>query len=100
MNPNKFKVAGFEIEVLLMDGLDDYGEFCDVTNTIKLAKSIRLDNGDVIPLTRRQIQNTFYHELIHAFQFYYDTDSSESEAQVFANFLLEYNESSEGMVES
>ena len=37
---------------------------------IKLAKNISLSNGELTPLQDRQIENTFLHELYHAFQFY------------------------------
>ena len=94
MIPNKFKIAGFEISVTFEDKLDDnnYGYWNDVSNTIVLAKHISLKNGELTPLTVRQIQNTFYHELFHAFQFYSGKKYCEIECNMFANFMLEFEE--------
>lgn len=94
MIPNKFKVAGFEISVTFEDKLDDnnYGYWNDVSNTIVLAKQISLKNGELTPLTDRQIKNTFYHELCHAFQFYSGKKYCETECNIFANFMLEFEE--------
>lgn len=85
--PKSFKVAGNTITVNIVDELasQNYGEFDDINNTITIATSI---NG--IKLTDNQIRSTFYHELIHAFQFYYKSKTKESEAQVFSNFICEY----------
>jgi hypothetical protein len=92
--PKKFKVAGFDINVEFIDKLEsnDYGNWCDVTNNIKLAKNISLSNGELTPLQDRQIKNTFLHELYHAFQFYSGKRYSEEECNIFANFMLEYFE--------
>lgn len=94
MIPNKFKIAGFEIGVTFEDKLDDnnYGYWNDVSNTIVLAKNISLKNGELTSLTDRQIKNTFYHELFHAFQFYSGKKYCEIECNIFANFMLEFEE--------
>ena len=94
MIPNKFKVAGFEISITLEDKLEEnnYGYWNDVSNTIVLAKQISLKNGELTPLTDRQIKNTFYHELCHAFQFYSGKKYDEIECNIFANFMLEFEE--------
>ena len=44
----------------------------------------------VVRLTEDQITNTFWHELIHCFQFYFDNSYSEAQSQVYANFMCEY----------
>ena len=92
--PTKFKVAGFEVNVEFQDKLEDnnYGYWNDVTNTIVLAKSISLKNGELTPLTDSQITNTFYHELFHSFQFYSGKKYCEIECNIFANFMLEFEE--------
>lgn len=92
--PTKFKVAGFEVNVEFQDKLEDnnYGYWNDVTNTIVLAKNISLKNGELTALSKRQMENTFYHELYHAFQFYSGKEYSEVECNIFANFMLEFNE--------
>ena len=69
---------------------NNYGNWCDVTNTITIAKTIELEDKTVVELTEDQITNTFWHELIHCFQFYFDNSYSEAQSQVYANFLCEY----------
>lgn len=69
--PDKFKVANQEITVVIEDSLpnNNYGYFCDATNTIKLARTINSEHDGTVSLSDEQIRNTFYHELFHVFQF-------------------------------
>lgn len=90
--PTEFKCAGNTIKVNLVDKTynNNYGNWCDATNTINIAKTIEVDNKTTVNLTEDQIFNTFIHELIHCFQFYFDNSYNEAQAQVYANFLCEY----------
>ena len=93
--PKQFNCAGFTIKVELEDHLNDnnYGCFCDATNTIKLARTVdvgEFENLGKVTLTEQQIQNTFYHELMHVWQFYFNNQYDEAQAQVFANFMSEF----------
>lgn len=92
--PEKFKVAGFEVKVEFVEKTNDnvYGCWDDVNNTITIAKNISLKNGELTALSERQMQNTFFHELCHAFQFYSGKTYSETDCNIFANFMLEFNE--------
>ena len=94
MIPDKFKLAGFEITVNKVEKTDDndYGYWDDVNNTIVIAKNISMKNGELTSLSDRQIKNTFYHELYHAFQFYSGREYSEVECNIFTNFMLEFDE--------
>lgn len=90
--PKKFKCAGFTINVQVTDidnESNNYGNFSDVENLINIYRSVEV-NGKVVQLTDEQIENTFYHELVHCFQFYHDNNITESEAQTFANFICEF----------
>lgn len=89
--PDKFKCAGFTINIDKVDKTNNnnYGNFCDATNTIEIADYISVEGKD-IALNDEQKLNTFFHELIHVFQFYHDNSYSESQAQVYANFLQEF----------
>lgn len=91
--PDIVRVAGNDIKVILEETLpnNDYGYFCDATNTIKLAKCIDTECDGKIILTDSQIHNSYYHELIHCFQFYFN--NKYDEAQVYANFMCEVDES-------
>ena len=83
---------GNTIKVELVEKTNDnnYGNWCDATNTITIAKTIELEDKTVVKLTEDQITNTFWHELLHCFQFYFDNSYSEAQSQVYANFLCEY----------
>lgn len=89
-----FKIANQEIKTTLLDSLPggEYGKFNDAKNEILIAKSVVVDD-EVIELTEQQMQNTFFHEVIHAFQFYYNNEFDEAQAQVYANFICEMLES-------
>ena len=83
--PSEFKCAGNTIKVQLVEKTynNNYGNWCDATNTITIAKTI-------VKLTEDQITNTFWHEILHCFQFYFDNSYNEAQSQVYANFLCEY----------
>ena len=93
--PSEFKCAGNTIKVQLVEKTynNNYGNWCDVTNTITIAKTIELEDKTVVELTEDQITNTFWHELLHYFQFYFDNSYNEAQSQVYANFLCEYSKS-------
>ena len=90
--PSEFKCAGNTIKVQLVEKThnNNYGNWCDATNTITIAKTVELEDKTVVRLTEDQITNTFWHELIHCFQFYFDNSYSEAQSQVYANFMCEY----------
>ena len=98
--PGTFKLAGFDVTVDLVEKTDDnnYGYWDDVNNTIVVAKNISMKNGELTQLSQRQMLNTFYHELYHAFQFYSGREYSEVECNIFANFMLEFNETKKARV--
>lgn len=89
--PQSFKIANQEISVSTVNETenDDYGYFCDATNTIVIAKTVKVNNKPV-NLTEKQIKNTYWHEVFHTFQFYYNNKYDEAQAQVFANFMREF----------
>lgn len=63
--PDKFKIANQEITVIIEDSLpnNDYGYFCDATNTIKLARTVKSEYEGNVSMSDEQLRNTFYHEL-------------------------------------
>lgn len=91
MIPKKFKCAGNEIQVITKNSSPDYyGEFVSSEDAIFLYDNI----GDT-PVKDRKKQNTFYHELIHAWQHQAGMELDEVQAQVFANFFQEFMETYE-----
>lgn len=89
--PKRFKIANTEYEVQVVDKSDDgnYGYHNDIRRKIVVAKSMD-DEGKIVQLTEQQIENTFWHELFHCFQFFYNNKQDEALAQSFANFMCEY----------
>ena len=94
MIPTEFKCAGHTIKVELVDQLDDnrYGAFYDAPGVIKVAKSLLVEDYGKVELTELQKINTFFHELIHCFQFFAGEKSLETQAQTYANFMCEFLE--------
>lgn len=89
--PESFQCAGFTIKINIVDKLltNVYGNFCDATNIINIARKIRIEEED-IELSEEQMFNTLFHEVFHCFQFYSGNEYSEQQAQVYANFMCEY----------
>lgn len=93
--PKRFKIANQEHRIIVTefvfddDGDSIYGEYDSTRCEIHIAQNIRYRN-ETIPLTEEQIWNTFWHELFHAFNFFWNNETDESLAQNFANFMREF----------
>lgn len=90
--PSEFELAGIKFKVIEKESIKDddtelYGEFDTNKNTITLAKTIY--NEEVTPQTKL---NTFYHELAHILQYYYNNGLDESFAQSVGNLLMQYSQ--------
>ena len=91
--PSSFKIANQEYKVYLVDALDEcnYGEFDSIKAEIRIAKKVKSSYDlEYYDLSEEQILNTFWHELFHCFNWHMNTDSDETLAQTFANFMREY----------
>ena len=90
--PKFFSIAGLDFTVEIVDNISNgetYGQWCDLSSKITIANRIKID--DVWKEVPEHIKfNTFLHELFHVFNYYYNTETSESLAQVFANFACEF----------
>lgn len=88
--PTRFKLGLFTITVRFVEKLDDnsFGSFSEADNVITIAKTVECEDR-VITLAQDQLDNTFWHEVFHAFQFYYNNEFIESQAQVYANFMCQ-----------
>ena len=62
----------------------------DTELVIKVARKIKSDKGEEVSLTSEQIKNSFWHEVFHAFNFYWNNETDEALAQTFANFMREF----------
>ena len=93
--PRTFKMAGITFDVIIKDNVKDgslYGCFEDVTNTIYIAKRVQLED-EWYDVPEQNMINTFYHELFHVFHYYFNNETPEDEAQVYANFMTEFIQS-------
>lgn len=90
--PTTFKCAGFTIKVEIVDFLPGncYGIFYDAPLVLKLARKINTEDYGVVTLTEDQMINTFWHEVMHCWQYFYNTEYNEAQAQVYANFMCEF----------
>lgn len=86
MIPKEFTIGGGrKIKVCIEEKGDNFGNWDDRECKINLFKNI--DSGEVC---EEDIERTFYHELIHCFQFFYNCEIDEAQAQTFSNFIYEY----------
>lgn len=93
--PHSFKIANHLYTVSLEDFVQDgddylYGYHSDTELVIKVARKIKSDKGEEVSLTSEQIKNSFWHEVFHAFNFYWNNETDEALAQTFANFMREF----------
>lgn len=95
--PSSFNIAGINWKVvyvqrLEVDGEELLGLFSGVQQTIFLALTATNHiTKEEVTLSESVILNTFYHELMHCFQWLAGDEMSETKAQVYANFYMEFN---------
>lgn len=92
--PKTFRIANHTYSVefsdfVEVDGEEVYGYHSNMELKIMLALKVHVEDR-IIWLTSEQIKNTFWHELFHAFNYFWNNDEDESLAQVFANFMREF----------
>lgn len=82
--PHTFIIARHQYDVEICEFVRDddgsylYGDHSDVELTIRVA--LRMKCGEnIVSLTREQIKNSFWHEVFHAFNFYYNNRQDEEE---------------------
>lgn len=99
--PEYFETAGGKtVEIKLVDKIESsstkgyylFGDFNEASNIIRVAKNVPVD-GEDFKQTDEDIKRTFWHELFHVFQFYGGFEMDETIAQVFSNFMYEYQHS-------
>lgn len=90
--PSEFTIANTPYSIEFVDTLEggEYAIHSDVKREIKVARSIKTLEDGVIDLTEGQIENSYWHEVFHAFNFFYNNEQDEALAQTFANFMCEY----------
>lgn len=93
--PSTFTINTQPITVEIVPKLSnsDFGQYNPVTDTIKIAKTIINEDGET-ELTEEQILNSFFHELLHVFQFHANGDTDETQSSTYAGYIIEFLKSS------
>ena len=90
---NNFTLAGINFKVVYEDLInegEDFGQFNPITSTIQIANYVLDEKDQKIEVPEDNKENTFYRELFHCFNYYYNNDMPEALAQTFANFMCEF----------
>ncbi len=88
--PEEITILKHKIKVTLVRTLDGkFGLFDSVKNEIKIAQHIPSDDEEVA-LSPIQILHTFWHEVFHVFQWFYEGGFNEGQSQAYAGFMLEF----------
>jgi hypothetical protein len=90
--PKSFIIHGHTISINVVEFCNDsseFGNYNPATEEITIATKI-MDGSKVHELNQTQIEHTFWHELIHAFQFHVKGEFDEGEAQAYAGLLIEF----------
>lgn len=90
--PRTFYIACIKHSTEIVDNINngtEYGDYNDAKSKIRIAKRIFIDD-EWVELTQEQMINSFWHEYLHATQFYSGKKFVEEDAQVMANFLSEF----------
>lgn len=90
--PKKFTIHGQEIKVIRreIDSKENnrFGYYDSVREEIIIFDKVRSDDEPVL-LTDTQIEATFYHELMHCFQWHIKGQTDEWEAQSYSGLIIE-----------
>lgn len=92
--PNSFKIGGGKkVKVDTFESIpnreDVFGDYSCVRSQIRLGKSILDGEGNKVDVSEEDLERTFWHETFHAFQWFYNTEYDETQAQCFSNFMYE-----------
>lgn len=89
--PKSFIIACHTITIKIEEKGDSFGEYDSLRNTITLFLEVSEDDGrHYVAQSKEQFLNTYWHEVYHVFNFFWNTEMDESLAQSFANFTCEY----------
>lgn len=91
--PEQFTIHGHTVKVLQkdIDTVDDnrFGYYDSVKEEIVVFNKVRSD-GEPVTLTETQVESTFYHELMHCFQWHIKGETDEQEAQSYSGLIIEF----------
>ncbi len=85
--PKQITIFGNTIDVIEVDCLnEEMGDFSPITNTIHIARNT-LSDDIKCELRPKQMEQTFWREVFHAFQYYATGEYDEAQSQVYAGFM-------------
>lgn len=90
--PEHFIIHGHRINVYQKEiDLEDnrYGYYDSVREEIVIFHKLKTE-GEVVTLSQDQIEHSFWHEVIHAFQWHIKGTTDEWEAQSYAGLIIEF----------
>ena len=91
--PREFIIHGHVVKVTQkeIDSISDnrYGYYNSAKEEIVIFRKVR-SNEEIITLTDTQIEATFYHELVHCFQWHIKGETDEWEAQSYSGLIIEF----------
>ena len=91
--PEQFIIHGHIVKVIQKEidtiGDNNYGYYDDVKEEIIIFRKVR-SGEEPVTLTETQIEATFWHELIHCFQYHTKGEYNEQEAQSYSGLLIEF----------
>lgn len=88
--PKQFILHGHTISVREVEKLKSnaFGEYDNTKELITIAHKVESDD-ELVTLTNEQVEHTFWHEVIHVFQWHSKGKYDEAEAQVYAGLMIE-----------
>lgn len=95
--PKQFTLHGHSIKVIQKEiDLEDnrYGYYDSVKEEIVLFTKVKT-NGEPVTLSQTQLEATFWHELMHSFQWHIKGETDEWEAQSYSGLMIEFIKTSE-----
>lgn len=96
--PKRYKIGGQWFDVKLMDLVDkgdNYGTMQYCPPLISIATKYQDGDCQLKNISDNQIRNTYWHEVIHSFQYMAGLELDERVASTFAAFMCELEETQE-----
>lgn len=90
--PSRFRIACEDYTVKITEKGDDFGTFDTIRNEIELFLNVKDDDGIYVEVSKQKFTATWYHELGHCLNYFWNTDVGEDFAQAFSTFMVEFNE--------
>lgn len=91
--PEQFIIHGHTIKVVQEETNNPeenrFGYYDSVKEEIVIFKQV-YSNGTPVTLTEIQLLASFFHELMHSFQWHIKGDTNEQEAQSYSGLLVEF----------